>query len=55
MFDEDIKTLIFPKIKSYLFRVSSESLLEIGAKILAIKNDEHHNWRNYTFSLIKKH
>jgi len=50
LFEENLQTLIFPKVKEFLFRVNRNSPLEIAAKALAKKNG--HNWRDYNFSHI---
>lgn len=50
LFDEDLSTLIFPKVKEFLFRVNRQSPLEVAAKALAAKNE--HQWQDYTFSSI---
>jgi hypothetical protein len=51
LFEEDLQTLAFPKVKEFLFRVSRQSPLEVAAKALAKKNG-HENWRDYSFSYI---
>ena len=50
LFDEDLTTLIFPKVKEFLFRVNRQSPIEVAAKALAHKND--HAWEEYSFSYI---
>ena len=50
LFEENLQTLIFPKVKEFLFRVNRNSPLEIAAKALAKKNG--HNWLDYNFSHI---
>lgn len=35
LFDEDLRTMIFPRVKEFQFRASSDSTLEIAAKALA--------------------
>jgi hypothetical protein len=54
LFEENLNTLIFPKVKEFLFRVSQNSPLLIAAKILAKKNNHLHKWMDYSFSLISK-
>ena len=39
LFEEDLTTLIFPKVKEFLFRVNKASPLEVAAKALGKKND----------------
>jgi hypothetical protein len=39
LFDEDLTTLMFPKVKEFLFRVNRQSPLEVAAKALAAKNE----------------
>ena len=51
LFEEDLQTLIFPKVKEFLFRVNRSCPLEVAAKALAKKNG-HENWRDYSFSFI---
>mmetsp|Transcript_14987 Transcript_14987/g.20340 ORF Transcript_14987/g.20340 Transcript_14987/m.20340 type:complete len:92 (-) Transcript_14987:335-610(-) len=53
LFEEDLHTLIFPKVKELLFRVSRTSPLELAAKALARKNEHEAKWRDYTFSLMR--
>ena len=38
LFEENLNTLVFPKVKEFLFRVAKQSPLEVAAKILANKN-----------------
>ena len=54
IFDEDIKTMVYPKIKQYLFRTSADSPLEVGAKALAYRNGHPEKWSSYSFSYLKK-
>jgi hypothetical protein len=54
VFDEDFRTMNFPKVKSLLFRVSSSSPFEVAAKALALKNGHPELWKSYTFSIITK-
>ena len=54
VFDEDFRTMSFPKVKSLLFRVSSSSPFEIAAKALAYKNGHPELWKSYSFSIITK-
>ena len=54
IFDEDLRTLLFPKVKEFTFRAASDAPLEIAAKALALKNDHPHLWTKYSFSVIKK-
>ena len=51
LFEENLNTLVFPKVKEFLFRVARHSPLEVAAKILARKNEHHNNkWKDYSFS-----
>ena len=52
LFEEDLLSLAFPKVKEFVFRVSRTSPLEVAAKALAKKNDHQDKWREYTFSHI---
>ena len=52
LFEENLNTLVFPKVKEFLFRVSRSSPLEVAAKILANKNMHSHKWKDYNFSQI---
>ena len=54
IFDEDLKKLQFPKIKSLVFRVNRLMPLELAAKLLASKNGQKELWRHYQFGFIKK-
>ena len=54
IFDEDFNTMVFPKVKEMIFRLSSDSPFEIAAKALAQKNGHPELWRRYTFSILKK-
>lgn len=54
MFEEDLSTLVFPKVKEFLFRVNRQSPLEVAAKALARKNEHGLEWENYSFSHICK-
>ncbi len=54
LFEEDVKRLVFPKIREYQFRTNGKSPLEVGAKILSIKNGHPHKWRDYSFSQLRK-
>jgi hypothetical protein len=51
LFEENLTTLTFPKIKEFVFKVNSNSPLEIAAKALATKNS-HDKWKEYSFSHI---
>lgn len=53
LFEEDLHTLIFPKVKELLFRVSRSSPLELAAKALARKNEHSLKWRDYSFTLMR--
>ena len=53
LFEENLYTLIFPKVKELLFRVARTSPLELAAKVLARKNEHQQKWRDYSFSLMK--
>lgn len=52
LFEENLYTMIFPKVKELLFRVSRASPLELAAKALARKNEHAGKWRDYSFTLI---
>lgn len=52
LFEENLASMIFPKVKELLFRVSKSSPIEIAAKVLARKNEHHKKWKDYSFSLI---
>ncbi len=54
LFDEDLKTMMFPRVKEFLFRACSDSPLEIAAKALAQKNEHPGLWRKYSFSVIRR-
>lgn len=54
VFDEDFKTMKFPKVKCLVFRVSSNMPFEVAAKALALKNDHSHLWKSYSFSTLTK-
>ncbi|CDW83003.1 UNKNOWN [Stylonychia lemnae] len=54
LFDEDLKTLAFPSVKEFIFRASSDTTLEIAAKVLSNKNQHPNLWRYYSFSVIRK-
>jgi hypothetical protein len=54
IFDEDFNTMVFPKVKEMIFRLSSDSPFEIAAKALAHKNGQPELWRRYTFSILRK-
>lgn len=53
LFEEDLHTMIFPKVKELLFRVSRSSSLELAAKALARKNGHREKWCDYSFTLMK--
>ena len=53
LFEENLYTMIFPKVKELLFRVSRQSPLELAAKALARKNEHKDKWRNYSFTLMR--
>lgn len=53
LFEENLYTMIFPKVKELLFRVSRASPLELAAKALARKNEHSQKWRDYSFTVIK--
>jgi len=53
LFEENLYTMIFPKVKELLFRVSRSSPLELAAKALARKNQHGAKWRDYSFTLMK--
>jgi len=44
LFDEDLQSMIFPKVQEFEFRVSSYSPVEVAAKILAIQNGHKDAW-----------
>ena len=53
LFEENLYTMVFPKVKELLFRVSKTSPIELAAKVLARKNEHATKWRDYSFSLLK--
>lgn len=53
LYEENLYTMIFPKVKELLFRVSRGSPLELAAKALARKNEHAGKWRDYSFTLMK--
>eukprot|EP00347_Sterkiella_histriomuscorum_P009607 403340560 len=53
LFDEDLKTMVFPLVKELIFRVSSDTPFEIAAKLLATRNDHPSLWKFYSFSLMQ--
>ena len=53
LFEENLYTMIFPKVKELLFRVSRQSPLELAAKALARKNEHTDKWRDYSFTLMR--
>ena len=53
LFEENLNTMVFPKVKELLFRVSRTSPVELAAKALARKNKHTQKWRDYSFSLMK--
>jgi hypothetical protein len=50
LFEEDLQTLEFPKVKEFLFRCNRQTPLEVAAKALARKNGN--DWQQYNFSFI---
>jgi hypothetical protein len=54
IFDEDLKTLIVPRIKVLVFRVSKDTPFEVAAKAIATKNGHKELWKRYSFSILKK-
>ena len=54
LFEENLNTMVFPKVKELLFRVSRTSPIELAAKALAKKNQHIYKWRDYSFSLMKQ-
>jgi len=54
VFEEDLSTMQFPKVKEFLCRVNKSSPLEVCAKALAKKNEHANLWRNYSFSYMCK-
>ena len=53
LFEENLQTMVFPKVKELLFRVSRSSPLELAAKALAKKNEHKGGrWRDYSFTLL---
>ena len=49
-FEEDLKDLVFPKVKELSFRVNRHMPVEMAAKLLALKNDHRDHWLRYEFS-----
>jgi hypothetical protein len=54
VFDEDFRTMVFPRVKQFIFRVNSNSPFEVAAKALAIKNGHPELWPHYSFSIMMK-
>ena len=54
LFEENLNTMVFPKVKELLFRVARTSPVELAAKALARKNQHPLKWRDYSFSLMKQ-
>ena len=54
LFDEDLRTMQFPRVKEFTFRASSDMNLEVAAKALAVRNDHPQLWKLYSFSVIKR-
>ena len=54
IFDEDLRSMQFPRVKQFEFRISSDAPLEIAAKALSTKNEHPQLWRSYSFSMIRK-
>ena len=54
LFEENLNTMVFPKVKELLFRVARTSPIELAAKALARKNQHPQKWRDYSFSLMKQ-
>ena len=54
LFDEDLTTMLFPKVQEFEMRVSSQSPLEVAAKVLAIQNGHRDHWQNYEFAYCKE-
>ena len=54
LFDEDLKSMIFPKVQEFEFRANSHSPIEICAKILANQNGHKDKWDQYEFSICKQ-
>jgi hypothetical protein len=53
LFEEDLAAMVFPKVKEFLFRISSSSPLEVAAKALALKNGHGSKWQDYSFSCVR--
>jgi hypothetical protein len=49
IFDENLVSMVFPRVKQFTFRASSDSPLEVAAKALAYRNDHPNLWKSYTF------
>lgn len=54
IFDEDLNTLNFPRVKELSFKVNSDMPFEVAAKALASRNGHPELWRYYSFSIILK-
>lgn len=54
MFEENLASLIFPKVKEFLFRLSRSAPLEVAAKALSFKNGHPLKWRDYSFCLVRE-
>ena len=50
LYEEALSTLIFPKVKEFLFRCNRQSPIEVAAKALARKNGN--DWQQYNFSFL---
>ena len=51
--DEDLKTLIVPRVKEMLYRVNRDAPFEAAAKALAAKNGHPDLWKFYSFSILR--
>jgi len=53
IFDEDLTSMVFPKVQEIEFRVSRASPFEMTAKLLATQNGHMSEWTMYEFAFCK--
>ena len=53
IFDEDLKSMLFPKVQEIEFRVSKASPFEMAAKLLATQNGHMSEWSKYEFAFCR--
>lgn len=54
MFDENLTDMVFPKVKEFSFRASSDHPLQVAAKALACRNEHPDLWKCYSFSVLRQ-